>query len=198
MLFPILVVLGGIAYAILFMIKGITSFPGELQRVVIPGESIFTISETAEYTIFYEYKSFIDGKIYATGMDIGTFNVKITDPSGNDVPLKPSNVSNEYDAGSYSGYAVYTFDAHKTGQYTISSNLEGTDSDSVVLGKQLSSQAISQLKIVLAIGKDFTGKIFGLVFGTLGLVFGSLLVGGVLTIVMLIGLIKSVSKPQCA
>jgi hypothetical protein len=183
----LLVVLCGIGYAIFFMIKGISALPGELQRVVIPGESAFTIDQPDEYTIFYEYKSFMNGKVYATGMNLGAFEVKITDPNGSDVPLNPSTVSNEYDAGSYSGYAVYTFDAQATGEYTISGSIEGAGDDPT----QTSSQ-----RAVLAIGKDFMGKIFGLVFGTLGLVFGSLLVGGTIVVVMLIGLVKSVSKPQ--
>lgn len=187
----LLVVLCGIGYAIFFMIKGITALPGELQRVVIPGESTFTIDTPDEYTIFYEYKSFMNGKVYATGMNLGAFEVKITDPSGNDVPLKPSNISNEYDAGSYSGYAVYTFDAHATGEYTISGSIESMSSETVDSSGQSASQANSPQSIVLAIGKDFMGKIFGLVFGTLGLVFGSLLVGGVIIVVMLVGLVRS-------
>ncbi len=190
------VVLGGIAYAIFFMVKGITSLPGELQRVVIPGESTFIIDTPDEYTIFYEYKSFLNGKVYATGMNLGAFEVKIADPLGNDVPLNPSSISNEYDAGSYSGYAVYTFDAQTTGEFTISGRIEGDQSEVQEVDEQRVSHTGSQQSIVLAIGKDFMGKILGLVFGTLGLVFGSLLVGGLIIVIMLIGLYKNAHAPQ--
>ena len=180
----ILAVLGGIGGAVWRLVSGVTSMPGEMQRIVIPGEGEFTAAEPGTYTIFHEYKSFVDGKYYSSGMELSGLEVRVTGPGGMDVPVQPSAMSGTYDVGAYSGNAVFTFSAAEAGDYRIAAKVaegEATPDKSVSTAPQTG-------KAVLAVGKDFTGKILGTVFGTLGLVFGGLMLGAVFMVLAFIGL----------
>jgi len=181
----ILVTLGGIGGSVWWLYSNITKLPGELKRVVIPGKSTFTLDERGEYTIFYEYKSFIDGKVYATGENLGEFEIKILNPGGGEVEVKSATVSSEYNVGAYSGYGVYTFDAPTTGEYTITGSIgDGSGASGA------SASSAQPQKAVLAIGNNLMGKIFGIVFGMIGLVFGSLIAGGILMAIAIVGMIR--------
>ncbi|MEP0813416.1 MAG: hypothetical protein HRF49_01960 [bacterium] len=179
----VLVVIGGIGGAVWRLISGVTSVPGQMQRIVIPGEGEFHAAEPGVYTIFHEYKSFVDGKYYSSGLELYGLDVKVTGPGGEEVPVKPSQMSGNYSVGAFSGNAIFTFDAAQPGGYKISA-LAGNEpedghSDEPADGADSSGSAAAHPATVLAIGKDFTGKILGTVFGTLGLVFGGLILGAV-------------------
>jgi hypothetical protein len=61
-----------------------------LTQVAVPESSDLTLSETGEYTIFYECKGVVNGTIYSTDQNISGLKVEIENNStGFKLPLHP-------------------------------------------------------------------------------------------------------------
>ena len=54
-------------------IESMTEIPS--IQIVVPGSSDITLPQPGEYTIFYEYRSMVDNRIYSTDQDISYYYI---------------------------------------------------------------------------------------------------------------------------
>jgi len=73
---PALILVGG-AYGFLnVLLKEIGGIEKGLIQMTVPGDQVFALTKTGTYTIFHEYESVMDGRVYSSrGV---TFNMKCT------------------------------------------------------------------------------------------------------------------------
>ncbi|WP_216830396.1 hypothetical protein [Alkalihalobacterium elongatum] len=112
-------------------------------RVIVPGMEELVL-ESGNYTIFHEYRSIVDGKIYHTDHNIQGLGVLIYDPSTDiPVPLQHSSGST-YSTNGIEGTSVFKFSIDEPGNYQLMAQYEGIDQGS---------------EVVLNIKKSFVGKV---------------------------------------
>lgn len=135
-----------------------------LVQVEAPGESEINLTEAGDYTIFYEYRSVVGGRIYSGPESAPSMEISIMEIStGSEIPVSPASFSSEYDLGSRAGRSLMQFNVERPGTYMIRSSLI-SDPDS---------------EVVLAVGHGFVEGIFGTIlkglivgFGTIALALG--------------------------
>jgi hypothetical protein len=138
-----------------------------LTRVVVPGEQVLALAETGTYTIFHEAESVIDGHLY-TATDIQGLKVSITAEDGGAVPVTPSSGKESYTLGGHSGVSVLAFDIVKPGSYRLAAAYDDGRSGPMT---------------ILAVGRNFLGRLLVTIFGAFGVGFAGFIAALVLTLV---------------
>jgi hypothetical protein len=155
-----MVFLAGLGFFVLMLWKGLTGTMSKLQQVVAPGKAEITLSESGDYTIFYEHESVIGNRVYSTGEDVsGLECVLVSKPLGTPVELSRSTVDATYSFGGRSGKSVFDFHIDRPGVYELASRYPPGREGPV---------------IVLAVGHGVTMGILTTVFAALGIFFGSI------------------------
>jgi hypothetical protein len=157
--------IGCVAFGvILFLgISGAVDSAGELSsaltQVIVPGGATLTLDETGTYTIFHEYQSIVNGRMYSN-TSMSSMDCTMTSlATGASIPIQLTTVNSTYDFGGRAGQSVMQFDITEPGTYDFSCRY---------------TSGTSGPEIVLAIGHGFVGDILGTVFGTLGSIFGAI------------------------
>lgn len=135
-LVAVLVALAGLAVAGLLVLKTILGAGKDLQRVVMPGEVEVLLDEPGTYTIYYEYRSVVDGRMFATaGSDVSALQVSVEEvATGEGVSLTPPGGNVEYEFGPHAGRAVFNFEVEQPGGYVVAAGYpEGSEGPEVVL-----------------------------------------------------------------
>lgn len=131
-------------------------------RIVMPRSHQIEMGK-GNYTLFYEYRSEINGQVYSSEIEVPGIRVAVISPDGAGVELAQLTMNENYKIGGRLGYSVLEFQVEKDGIYTIVGGFPdgttGTD-------------------IVMAIGKKDPGSVL---FATLSLL-GGLIVASVLVI----------------
>ena len=97
-------------------------------QIVVPGSSDITLPQPGEYTIFYEYRSMVDNRIYSTDQDIPGIIVNIVSKdTGDEIPLSTPSTSSTYTIGGRSGIGLFDFSIDKPGIYEISASYPATN-----------------------------------------------------------------------
>lgn len=66
-------------------------------QIVVPASSDITLPQPGEYTIFYEYRSMVDNRIYSTDQDIPGIIVNIVSKdTGDEIALSTPTKSSTY------------------------------------------------------------------------------------------------------
>ncbi|MGD0698121.1 MAG: hypothetical protein ABSB82_25175 [Terriglobia bacterium] len=140
----------------------------KLLQVVVPGRAEITLRDAGNYTIFYEHKSVVGNKIYSTAPELsGLECTVISKATGAKVPLSAAT-SASYEFGSRAGTSVFDFNIHDPGAYELLAAY---------------SEGHPGPEVVLAVGHDFTASLLITVFGSLAMVFGSILVSTLIAVV---------------
>jgi hypothetical protein len=168
------VVAGGVAVVgaaiIVLSVWGLRSgFPFNTTRVIAPGSSELTLGQPGTYMIAYESRSTLDGRVFNTGA-LPPMRIAVLSAEGQEVPVNTRGIAFTYDSQSREGKAVARFTVKEPGQYTLTS--EKTSQDGAA-------------EVVLAIGRDTTGRfvlsILGIVAGV-----GAVILAGILAVITLI------------
>src|SRR6185312_10238567 len=101
-----------------YILHQVTAIADRLIQVVVPGQATLTLNESGTYTIFHEYRSVVDGKIYAAG-GLSGLRVTVTSPGGTDVPLTRPGATSRYTLSSRAGVSVFAFEAPAPGAYRL-------------------------------------------------------------------------------
>lgn len=70
----------------LFIYSRISGLAAELVQVVVPGQADLNLRETGTYTIFHEYRSVVDDKVYYAA-SLSGMHMTVRSPSG--TPAEP-------------------------------------------------------------------------------------------------------------
>lgn len=139
--------------------KNLSGMGSRLQQVVVPGQTDVILREPGDYTIFYERRSVVGNKMYATNQTLSGLACALVSKTQNaEIVLTPSSTNSTYEFGGRSGRSMFDFRISQPGVYTLS-------------GRYPQGQLEPQ--IVLAVGKDFNANLFTTIFESLALVFGS-------------------------
>lgn len=140
----IVIVAGAVSFGIFLFIRLMGMMP-EIQ-VVVPGEHEIHFSDSGTYTVFYEYRSEVDGRVYATTQSLSGLLVALRSKDDfREVTLSSPSASTEYSFGGRSGVSVLKFDIDEPGTYILNADYPpGADGPDVVL-------AIGQLNLLRTI-----------------------------------------------
>jgi hypothetical protein len=141
-----------------------------LHQAVVPGQAQLHLEAAGSYTIFYEYRSMVDGRLYATdGADVSELRVALESrATGDEVALAPPAANVEYTFGERTGTSVLAFSIDEPGAYVLSGWYPpGVDGPEVVLaiGQGVGLQFIGAL--LAALGILMLGSILALVIALL-------------------------------
>lgn len=164
-----LVVLAGLFVFGGTIFSAISEIGDGLTRIEAPGTSELNLQEVGDYTIYYENRSFVDGRFYSAGEGVPPgLVIEVVDLStGEGVDLRPPAGEVTYDFAGRSGRSIATFEVRRPGTYRIES------------GYPAGSEGP---KAVLAIGTDFfRGALYKIGLG-LAALFGSIAAGAAILI----------------
>jgi hypothetical protein len=146
--------------------SGISGLNNALIRVVVPGTSELTLAEPGSYTIYHEYESVIDGRIYSS-QNVEGLQVSLTEEAGDlTVPVGPVSGSTRYSLGGHSGVSVLSFDIVRSGRYRLTAGYgAGRGGATAVLAIAQGFLGRLLLTIIAAIGLAFAGFAVALAIG---------------------------------
>jgi hypothetical protein len=134
--------------------SGLGGSENSLVRTIVPGSTVLTLNEPGSYTVFYEMKSVIDGRVFSP-QDISGLRVGITsEVSGAKIPLARSSIKAHYSFPGHRGVSILSFEITQPGRYRL---------DTAYPDNRTEPQA------VLAIGNGFVGQLLGTLLGAFGL-----------------------------
>ena len=131
-------------------------------RIVMPGTHLVEMDK-GSYTLFYEYRSEINGQVFSSDVTVPGIRVAVISPDDAGVELTQPETNKNYEFDGRAGYSVLKFEIEEDAIYTVAG---GFPEDTI--GSD----------IVMAIGKTNSGS---LLFAIISLV-GGLLVALVLVI----------------
>ena len=123
----------------------------DLTQVVVPGSKDITFAESGAYAVYYEYRSVVDGAVYASSETPPALACTLTSKStGANIGVVPDYVeTNTYSTKDRErvGVLIQSITIDDPGSYTFSCRYED--------GK-------SEPEIVLAVGPNFVWEFFGI------------------------------------
>lgn len=167
-----LVFVGGwVGFGVL-LFRNLWGLGKNLHQVVVPGRAEITLRDPGTYTIYYEHKSVVGDKVYSTAPELSGLECAVTSKvTGARVPLSAARMSGNYEFDGRAGTSVFDFSIHDPGIYELSAEYSGDETGP---------------EVVLAVGHDFTMGLLTTIFGSLAIVFGSMLVSIVIVVVTIV------------
>lgn len=126
---------------------------GLVERFVVPGVHSMDLKTGRTYTVYHEYRSEVDGRIFSNQESVGGMLCGLTAMDGSQVPLRKPGVNENYQLNGRAGRAVFEFEVAADGRYTLACDYAPNPP-----GPQL----------VLGVGSGVLWTIFGLVARVLG------------------------------
>jgi hypothetical protein len=164
------VFLTGVLLFTLFLFNSLSALTGGLTQLVVPTiESDITFSEAGKYTIFYEYQTVIDNKLYFTGESLSGMQCTLTrKATGHRIALSRPLARSTYSLGGRKGVSVLEFNIDQPGIYEFSASYpEGQEGP----------------EVVLAVGHGFLKNLIGTIVGGLAIFFGSIVIAIAIAVV---------------
>jgi hypothetical protein len=123
----------------------------DLTQVVVPGSEVITFEKSGAYAVYYEYRSVVDGVVYASSEKPPALACSLTSrATGSDVAVVPDYVpTNTYSTKDRErvGVLIRSLTIPKPGTYNLACQyLDGN----------------SEPEIVLAVGPNFVWEFFGI------------------------------------
>ncbi len=149
----------GIILFVVLLLTGITSTVNRLDnRIVVPGTQTIELKETGKYSIYFEYRSVLDGKVYETESIVGLMCSLKNTETGESINLSNSIVNSNYSISGRQGKSIFDFDIDKPGKYEFKAWYKSERGE----------------EAVLAIGKGFSGSLFRTILLCIGVLIISL------------------------
>ncbi len=163
----------GVSTFVLFLFENLKGLTNSLWQVAVPGTYDMTLSDLGKYTIFYEYQSVFDGRIYSTRPNLSGLQCSlVSNETGAPMRLYKTSTNTTYSLGSRAGASVLNFNIDQPGSYAFSAWYpEGQEGP----------------EVVLAIGYGFPQRLVKAVLGALGILFSTI---GVTILIAVITLLK--------
>lgn len=149
----------GIILFVVLLLTGITSSVNRLDtRIVVPGTQTIELKETGKYSIYFEYRSVLDGKVYETESIVGLMCSLKSTETGQSVNLSNSIINSNYSISGRQGKSIFDFDINKPGKYEFKAWYKSERGE----------------EAVLAIGKGFGGSLVRTILLCIGVLIISL------------------------
>jgi hypothetical protein len=154
------VFLAGCGSVAFFLLGHMERLRSSLVQVVAPGEKELNLMQPGDYTVFYEQESVVDGRVYSTGEQLSGLECQLVLLGrGSAIALTAPAMSTTYLIGGRSGRSIFRLRIERSGAYLFSCRYAGGRAGP---------------DVVLAIGRDFSGRVFTLTVEALAVVLGSL------------------------
>lgn len=151
---PITIIIAGLLSIVFLIIGFVKGSEKDTSRIVVPGEQAINLTKPGAYTIFYEFRSIVNGKSYITESNlVGLRCALVNISSGKEVLLLEPSGYTHYNNWAREGTSVLEFKIKKTGKYQFAGWYEK--------GK-------TGEKVVLAISPE-NGRSFILIFECIGI-----------------------------
>jgi hypothetical protein len=164
----ILIFIAGWAGMAMFLASRLSGSAERMMRVLVPGQTEIRLNEPGTYTIFHEFQSTFEGRVYNVDNISGLEITVRPSAGGAALPLKGGTTTN-YSVGSRSGRSLFQFEVTTPGAYRV----VGT----YPTGRQ-------QPQTVLAIDRGFVGELLLTIFGGIAIAFGSMAIA--ITMIMVV------------
>ena len=128
------------------------------MRVLVPGQTDLMLKEAGTYTIYHEYQSTFEGRVYDVASVSGLAITVRAQPGGEEVPLR-STTSTRYRVGATAGRSLFDFEVPAPGAYRISAAYGG--------GRK-------EPQTVLAIDRGFVGSLVLTILGAIAMAFAGM------------------------
>lgn len=127
-------------------VTGLLGLTDDLQQVVVPGTTELMLEETGSYTIFYEYRSTVDGRVFRTPESVSGLNVELVSlDTGEAIPLTSPGSDSDYSIRGRAGRSVLSFRIDQPGRYALTGEY---------------ASGAQGPEVVLAIGHGFGRELF--------------------------------------
>ena len=126
-----------------------------ITRVAAPGTASIEIDKAGKYTIYFEYDSVLDGKVYHNS-DISDMLFTLTNKTtGEQINLNSSLANTSYSINERSGQGIFDFNVKEPGEYILETVYDTGAGENAVLavGRPFVFQMVMQ--IFLSIGSLF-------------------------------------------
>jgi hypothetical protein len=151
-----IIVLGTVLFAVLLF----SSLVGEDTRVMVPGSTEITFEESGTYTVYHEYRTMIDGQLYATDPSVSGLFVALTEEtSGREIDITSPSFTGSYTINGREGVSVFTFTIDEPGQYELHGWYEGNEQGPDVV---LAIKSSMMQDVIIAIGIFLVCNIVGI------------------------------------
>jgi len=162
-LLGVLVILAGVGAFLYFLLTGIFGMKDALTQVVVPGGKVLALEQPGKHTVFFEYRSVVEGKVYSSGQGLAGLSCSVRDlAAGEWIELKIASVNSNYKIGGRAGFAVYEFKIERPGEYEFACRYpEGQEGP----------------EAVMAIGRGFVKKLLFNIFKSIGVLMAGLFLG---------------------
>jgi len=148
-----LILVAGWAAMATFLLARLGGISEHMMRVVVPGDAELRLSEPGTYTIFHEYRSSLDGRVYdvptLSGLEIAVRAL----PGRENVSLTQA-MSSSYKLNAVAGRSLFNFEVQQPGAYQISAAY---------------SDGRREPQTVLAVDRGFVGGLLLTILGSLAL-----------------------------
>ena len=169
----------GAVSGVWMVFRAVAGIPDQLVRIMIPGSARIELDKSGTFTIYHEYRSYIDGQLYETEGSLNGLTCTVCSESGDVIPVFPNTMSENYSLGSREGEAIFKFTIQNPGSYQITAGY---------------SDGRSHPRAMLAIGRNIVGNMMLAIFAPLTIIGTCTLLAGIIFIVVLIK--RSQAKSQ--
>ncbi len=153
-LFAAILYLVGVVPSVILGWAGFRGLSDPLVRFVAPGIAEATIEQPGDYTVFYEYRSEIDGREFSTPNTVPPMEiVMFPEGGGQPVSILASNGGMSYEFGSKAGRSIGALSLDEATTYDVSAEY---------------TNRATQPEIVLGLGYEKGRSVAQLVIGTIG------------------------------
>lgn len=162
----------GIILFVIILISGIFSSVDKISnQVIVPGKKIVELKETGKYSIYFEYRSVIDGKVFETNNISGLMCSLKNTSTGEFIKLDNASVNSNYSVAGREGKSIFQFVINETGKYELKAWYEEGEGE----------------EAVLAIGKGFGMVLVRTILLSIGILFVSF---GIAITIFIVTLVK--------
>jgi hypothetical protein len=162
----LIIIVGFVAFAG-YLFSGVSSTGSGMMQMTAPGNAEMDLKEPGEYTIYYESQSYFNGSVYNTAGRIPGLQFSVSEKASGQTIATRTATGTTYSMGSRFGQSITAFTVERPGIYWINTTYPKEPGP----------------EVVLAVGKGFVEGIFYLVIVALVILFGSIVIAAVITIV---------------
>jgi hypothetical protein len=162
----LIIIVGFVAFAG-YLFSAASSIGSGMMQMTAPGNAEMDLKEPGEYTIYYESQSYFNGSVYNTAERIPGLQISVSEKASGQTLATYTATGTTYSIGSRTGQSITAFNVERPGIYWINTTYPKAPGP----------------EVVLAVGRGFVEDIFYLAIVAMLILFGSIVIAAIITIV---------------